>query len=46
MTLNPDIVRARCSEIEEAIRRLEPYGVMSADAFVADRDRVDAALTR
>jgi len=46
MTLNPDVVRSRCGDTEDACARLARYAGMPADAFVADRDAVDAAVYR
>lgn len=46
MTLNADLVRSRCADIEDAVRRLERFGEMPADAFVANRESVDAACYR
>lgn len=38
MTLNPDVVRARCAEIEESLQRLEALAAIPLDDFLADRD--------
>ena len=46
MTLNPDLVRARCSEIEESVERLERFAALSRDAFLADQDALDIACYR
>jgi uncharacterized protein YutE (UPF0331/DUF86 family) len=46
MTLNPDVVRTRCGDIEEACVRLARFAAMPADAFLADSDAVDAASYR
>ena len=46
MTLNPDLVRGRCGDIEDALRRLERFGAMPVDDFVAGPDFVDAACYR
>jgi len=46
MTLNPDVVRARCGDIEDALQNLEKFRAMSAEAFLANRDFVDAACYR
>ena len=46
MTLNPDVVRTRCSDIEEACARLARFADMSMETFVADSDAVDAASYR
>lgn len=46
MTLNPDLVRARCSEIEESVERLGRFAALSRDAFLADQDALDIACYR
>ena len=46
MTLNPDVVRARCVEIEESVQRLETLAAVSLDDFLADRDAQDIASYR
>ena len=46
MTLNPDVVRGRCGDIEDALSRLAPFAAMPVNEFVADRNAVDAACYR
>jgi uncharacterized protein YutE (UPF0331/DUF86 family) len=46
VTLNPDLVRARCSEIEESVARLEELGQIPKDAFLSSRDTLDIASHR
>lgn len=46
MTLNPDLVRARCTEIEESVQRLEALATRSLPEFLADRDAQDVACYR
>ena len=46
MTLNPDLVRARCADIEEAVGRLERFGSMPVEEFRSNRDLTDAACYR
>lgn len=46
MTLNPDLVRARCTEIEESVQRLEALAARSLPDFLADRDAQDVACYR
>jgi uncharacterized protein YutE (UPF0331/DUF86 family) len=46
MTLDPDVVRGRCGEIEESVARLEQLAVISRDRFLADRDTLDIACYR
>ena len=36
MSLNPDLIRARCSEIEGSLARLEPFRAMSREAFLSN----------
>jgi uncharacterized protein YutE (UPF0331/DUF86 family) len=46
MTLNADLVRARCAEIEESVRRLERFKGLAPQAFLADPDVLDMASYR
>ena len=46
MTLNADLIRARCTEIEASLRRLEEIGRLPLDAFLADQDTLDIACYR
>ncbi|HEY2930403.1 MAG TPA: DUF86 domain-containing protein [Acidobacteriota bacterium] len=46
MSLNADLVRARCGEIEESVTRLERFKNLSLTAFLADQDRLDVACYR
>mgnify|MGYP001092493766 CR=1 FL=1 len=46
MTLNPDLVRARCADIEDAVARLERFGAMPVEDFRANHDLTDAACYR
>jgi uncharacterized protein YutE (UPF0331/DUF86 family) len=46
MTLNTDLVRSRCADIEDAVVRLQRFGAMSVDEFVANPESVDAACYR
>jgi uncharacterized protein YutE (UPF0331/DUF86 family) len=46
MTLNADLIRARCAEIEESVSRLEQIRVQPRDEFLADRDIQDIACYR
>jgi uncharacterized protein YutE (UPF0331/DUF86 family) len=46
MTLNPDVVRARCADIEDAVARLERFGSMPVEEFRSNRDLTDAACYR
>lgn len=46
MTLNPDLVRARCNEIEESLQRLEALAATPLPDFLADQDARDVACYR
>ena len=46
MTLNADLVRTRCGDIEESAQRLDAIRQMSREAFLADRDVQDIAVRR
>jgi uncharacterized protein YutE (UPF0331/DUF86 family) len=46
VTLNGDLVRARCTEIEESVRRLEEIGRLSLDQFLGSQDTIDIACYR
>lgn len=46
MTLNADLVRARCAEIYESIDRLKEFQSLSLEEFLADRDVLDIACYR
>ena len=46
MTLDPDVVRSRCTEIEDSIGRLEQLAALSREQFLADRDSQDIACYR
>ena len=46
MTLNPDVVRARCAEIEDSLQRLETLAAVPLSDFLADRDAQDIASYR
>lgn len=46
MTLNPDVVRTRASEIEDSVARLERFAHVPAEEFIADRDATDVACYR
>lgn len=46
MRLNPDLVRARCAEIEESVNRLERFKTLPRDAFLGDQDTLDLACYR
>jgi uncharacterized protein YutE (UPF0331/DUF86 family) len=46
VTLNADLIRARCTEIEDAVSRLERFARRSRDEFLADQDGLDVACYR
>jgi len=46
MTLNPELVRTRCSEIEESVSRLERLRDLPRERFLADQDALDIACYR
>ena len=46
MTLNPDLVRSRCAEIEESVQRLEALAARPPADFLADQDALDIACYR
>ncbi|HXW05951.1 MAG TPA: HepT-like ribonuclease domain-containing protein [Vicinamibacterales bacterium] len=46
MTLDADVVRARCQEIEQSLARLERIRRAGRDAFLADTDTQDIGCYR
>jgi uncharacterized protein YutE (UPF0331/DUF86 family) len=46
VTLNADLVRARCTEIEESLKRLEGLRALSLEDFLASQDTLDIACYR
>ncbi len=46
MTLDADVVRSRCTEIEQALERLERIRAAGREAFLADADARDIACYR
>jgi uncharacterized protein YutE (UPF0331/DUF86 family) len=46
MSLNADLIRARCTEIEESVARLEEFRTLSLEAFLSNRDALDVASYR
>jgi uncharacterized protein YutE (UPF0331/DUF86 family) len=46
VTLNADLVRTRCGDIEESAQRLDLIRQMSRQAFLADCDAQDIAVRR
>ncbi|MGH9142689.1 MAG: type VII toxin-antitoxin system HepT family RNase toxin [Vicinamibacterales bacterium] len=46
MTLNADLVRARCLEIEQSCARLDALRTLTVDEFIASQDTLDIACYR
>jgi uncharacterized protein YutE (UPF0331/DUF86 family) len=46
LNLNQDLIRTRCEEIEESLRRLEKIIAKPKDAFLGDQDLKDIACYR
>lgn len=46
MSLNPELIRTRCQEIEESISRLERIAAISKGEFLKDRDMQGIASYR
>jgi uncharacterized protein YutE (UPF0331/DUF86 family) len=46
MSLNADLVRQRCAEIEESVSRLERVKAIPRKEFLADQDLLDIACYR
>lgn len=46
MTLDPDVVRARATEIEESVARLERLARLGGEDFLSDQDAIDIACYR
>lgn len=46
MTLNSDLIRSRCAEIEASLNRLEEFRSVQREAFLANRDMLDIACYR
>ena len=46
MNLNPDLIRVRCEEIEESLRRLERISEEPKEFFLANQDLKDIACYR
>jgi uncharacterized protein YutE (UPF0331/DUF86 family) len=46
MSLSPDLVSARCAEIDESARRLEAIAAIPVEEFLGDRDLRDIACYR
>jgi uncharacterized protein YutE (UPF0331/DUF86 family) len=46
MSLNPDLIRARCVEIDTSLSRLEEIGRLSRETFLSNQDTLDVACYR
>jgi len=46
MTLNPDLIRTRCNEIEASFDRLENIRTFTLEQFLTDQDTQDVACYR
>lgn len=46
MTLDADLVRSRCQEIEQSLQRLERFRSLSRDGFLGDDDAKDIVCYR
>ncbi len=46
MNLNPELIRARCQEIEESLGRLEKVKALPKEDFLKDRDLQDIVCYR
>ncbi len=46
MTLNADLIRYRCREIEESLARLEQFQHLTKDQFLSNQDTLDIACYR
>jgi uncharacterized protein YutE (UPF0331/DUF86 family) len=46
MTLNPDLIRARCEEIDASLSRLEALRPLSRETFLSNQDTLDIACYR
>lgn len=46
MSLNADLIRARCAEIEESVRRLERFKTLPREEFLGSQDTLDLACYR
>ncbi|MCP9452102.1 MAG: hypothetical protein NNA23_05405 [Nitrospira sp.] len=44
MSLNPDLIRARCAEIDLSLSWLEEIGRLPHETFLADHDTRDVGL--
>lgn len=46
MSLNPDLIRARCAEIDSSLNRLEEFRRLPREQFLSNQDTLDVACYR
>lgn len=46
MTLNPDLIRARCAEIDASLIRRDQLRQLPREAFLSNQDTLDVACYR
>jgi uncharacterized protein YutE (UPF0331/DUF86 family) len=46
MSLNPDLIRARCAEIDSSLSRLEEFRHLPREQFLSNQDSLDVACYR
>lgn len=46
MSLNPDLIRVRCAEIDSSLARLEEFRRLSREQFLSNQDALDIACYR
>lgn len=46
MSLNPDLIRARCAEIDSSLSRLEEFRRLPRERFLSNQDALDVACYR
>lgn len=46
MSLNPDLIRARCAEIDASLIRLDQLRQLPREAFLSNQDTLDVACYR
>jgi uncharacterized protein YutE (UPF0331/DUF86 family) len=46
MSLNPDLIRARCAEIDSSLNRLEEFCRLPREQFLSSQDTLDVACYR
>jgi uncharacterized protein YutE (UPF0331/DUF86 family) len=46
MSLNPDLIWARCAEIDSSLARLEAFRSLSREQYLSNQDTLDVACYR